>query len=90
MDLGEPQTVMAGLGFRHQRRTLDIGCQDGVEDRDVTARWILRHRPDAGAAHQVDFAAVGLRQALDDPKQGRLARAVAADKADLPAVGKSH
>ena len=24
---------------------------------------VLRHRPDAGATHQVDFAAVGLRQA---------------------------
>ncbi len=90
VDVGQPQPIMRGLGLGHQRRALDVGCQHGVEHADVAARRILRHRADAGAAHQVDVAAVGLELALDQLEQGRFARAIAADQADFPAVGKGR
>ena len=53
----------------------------------LAAGRVLRHRADAGAAAQADAAAVGLDLALDQAQQGRFAGAVAADQADLPAVG---
>ena len=60
MDVGQPQSVVAGLGFGQQRGALDVGGQHGVEDGDVAAGRVLRHRADAVSAAQADAAAVGL------------------------------
>ena len=87
MDVGQPQSVVAGLGFGQQRGALDVGGQHGVEHGDAAAGRVLRHRADAVSAAQADAAAVGLDVALDQAQQGRFAGAVAADQADLPAVG---
>ncbi len=90
MDVGQAQAVLGGLGLGKQRGPFDVGRQHGVDHLDVAARRVLRHRADAGAAHQVDVTRVGLVLALDDLEQGRFACAVAADQANLPAVGESH
>ena len=90
MDLGQPQAVVAGLVLGQQGGALDVGRQHGIQHRDVAAGRILRHRADAHAAGHVDVAAVGLDHALDQAQQRRFARAIAADQADLPAVGNGR
>ncbi len=90
MDVGQAQPILGSVGLREQRGALDIGCQDGVQHRDLAARRVLRDRADAGPAHQVDVAGIGLVLTLDDLQQGRFACAIAADQTDLPAVGKGR
>ena len=90
MDLGQPQAVVAGLVLGQQGGALDVGRQHGIQHRDVAAGRILRDRADAHAAGHVDVAAVGLDHALDQAQQRRFARAIAADQADLPAVGNGR
>ncbi len=87
MDVGQPHSVVAGLGFSQQRGALDVGGQHGVQHGDIATRRVLRHRADAVAAAQADAAAVGFDVALDQAQQGRFPGAIAADQADLPAVG---
>ena len=87
LDLGDAMGVGCRFRFFEEACPLDVGGEDGIEQRFRSARCFLGHRTDARIARQRDAAGLGLKIAEDDMQKGGLAHAVAADEANLVAVG---
>jgi hypothetical protein len=43
VDVGQAYAIVAGFGFGHEGRALDIGREHRVDDSHRATRWILRH-----------------------------------------------
>ena len=82
--------IVRGLRLGQQPRALRVGGQHELDQALGSAGGLLRHRADAGRARDVDGAVVGRKLAGDQAQQRGLARAVAADEADLVARGNAH
>ena len=80
MGSGSPSTACEKLG------ALGIGREHRVDQALRTRRGFLRHRADAPAPAQLDFAGFAFIFAEDQLQQRGLARPVAADQADLAPV----
>ena len=72
------------LAFDHERRTLGIGGEHGVERRRVPGRSLLRNIADTRALGHFERAVIGLQRADHHLHQGRLPRAIAPDQAHPP------
>ena len=83
VDLGDAVGIVRRLRLGQQPRALLVGREHEVEQAVGPARRLLRHPADAGRARHVDAAVVGMDLARDQAQQRGLARAVAADEADL-------
>ncbi len=79
---------LGGFQFEIQGVALDIGGQDGVEQRDRRCRVLLIDRGDARGLRERNFATVRLQFAEDQLEQGGFSHAVAADQPDFCAGRK--
>ncbi len=82
VDLAEPVGIVAVLAFGHQRGTLDVGGEHGLERGGIAPRRFLRDIAEPGAARHFRGSGVRLEHPGDHPYQRRLARAVAPDQPD--------
>ena len=87
LDIGDAGGVGGTIRLGQQRGAFGIGLQHGIEKRGRGRRHLLRHAADFCAAGQADHAAFQRQFALYQAEQRGLARAVAANKADLMAGG---
>ena len=83
VDVGDAAGIVRRLRLGQQARALLVGGEHELDQAFRPARRFLRHPADAGGAGHVDAAVVGLQLARDQAQQRGLARAVAADEADL-------
>ena len=83
VDVGDAAGIVRRFGLGEQARALLVGGEHELDQAVGSARRFLRHPADAGGAGHVDAAVVGLQLAGDQAQQRGLARAVAADEADL-------
>ena len=90
VDVGDAAGIVRRLRLRQQPRALLVGGEHELDQAVGPAGGLLRHLADAGRAGNVDGAVVGRQLAGDQAQQRGLARAVAADEADLVAGGNAH
>ena len=83
VDVGDAAGIVRGFRLGQQARALLVGGQHDLDQALRSARRLLRHPADAGRARNIDAAVVGMQLACDQAQQRGLARAVAADEADL-------
>ena len=88
-----PINVAHAFGFgafqlEIQGIALDIGRQDGVEERNRRRRVLLIHRGDAGRFRERNFATVWLQFSQNQLEQGGFSHTVPADQPDFRAGGK--
>ena len=82
MDLGEPGRLRRHLQLGQEGCALAVGGQHALQRGQLAARRLLRHHPDPHPGLKAQAAFVRLQLARDQPQQGRLAGAVAADEAE--------
>jgi hypothetical protein len=77
-----------GFEPAQQAGALDVGLEHGVQQRHRRRRVLLVDGADPRLARERDLARAGDELALDEPEEGGLADAVAADEADLGVLGQ--
>ena len=89
MDLRDAHGVFSRLGLGHEGVALMIGGEHDFQNGFVRRRNLLRDPAERGPGRHADSAVSGgIGDFLaDQAQQCRLARAVAPDEPDLPAVG---
>ena len=87
LDLGDTVRIAGVLRFAEQRGALAVGGEHPVDEAFFAAGRLLGDVADARGARHRDRSAFGRELARDELQQRRLARAVAADEADLVPVG---
>ena len=90
VDFRDPVRVVGGFRLVQQSGALDVGRKHEIDQLAVAARRFLLDAADARAARDGSRAALRRDLAADQPEQGGLAGAVAADESDLGALGQSH
>ncbi len=87
LDFGGSQRLRPGLPLGDQAGTLVVGGEDRFKRVRVPARRFLRQKTEPMATRQLDRPAIRMQRAADQVEQRRFAGAVAADQADLAALG---
>ena len=75
MDVADAMRIGCVFGFGEKGGAFPVGFEHGVEQAHPARRGFLRHASHPRAGGQRDVAAIGMKFALDQLEQRRLARA---------------